>query len=1204
MRWARLVSLSLAALLVLSLLPSVVEPALAVAGASSARGLAFADANRSGTREPGEAGLSGLTIFHDANADGLPSAGEATTATGVDGAYQLALPAAAGGRLCLLPPADHAPTTPVCHALGSGAIDVGLAPLAGACPGGILLATITGIAPASDQTVFLAPTQLTGPAQGVYAGSRLWLQSPGQQPLTHVQVGETVQTTLTLSNALTGRAGLALRVRYQSAFQAFDTVIAGDGVVPRSLGSGTTPPNPLPADFSVYDKNGELLIYNLPVDGAGRPRDLTLQTRVTAARGMLTLTAAIAGVVARGRLSPLSATCGDSAGSAIFAGPTGLVTTATSTPTSVTTPGTTATATLPTATSTPTVTSSPTPTTTASAIASHTPTLTPPATATLTPTPIPASPTPASTASATSTPSTPVSTITPTTAPTPTFTATPFPASATPTLTPTNVPTDTPTSAASATATPVAPSATPVPTSTSTALPADTPTVTQTAVATATVTPTATTTGTPGTGPTQTSDELINAAVQRGEITEETGLIYRVYALFDDPRLPAQYRGRDADAPDSWVLSEVQDRLPSLSPATQALLAPFLIPPIYAESWHGLRYGTPTTRGAASVAEPQLRAADVPVPICSTVTDRWRALDSAIFPVRIWYQIYPRLGLTDRDRARGLLDALEQDIWVSLTGVMLKQPESDAGFAPCNGLDGRLDFYLGAVTRSEMKRYGSCEEAGPAYVLLDLGTTSEVIAHEFMHVLQFTYSRASCSEYKWWWEATANWAVDHVYQDSNWEHDSAPWFLHSPEEPLERVDDHSEYGAYLLPFYLSKVAPTRQPDLVRQSWRLAGVATNSLVLLDSLLPGGFGEVWPEFARANLNFVQAPRVADDYYRVDVLTAGASRVRQETIELGGPAVKVDMELVSRQINHLAAEYAHVRFVGENTRTVLIRNGLAEQAQPDPHGHVQALYRLEGSSTWQEKNWTDDEVQFFCRDRVAERIEELIVIVSYSQFEDRTKQLNLGAGLTLQATAAGCWRYEGDVQVSASPYKGLGLCAGPNDVPIPGCSNTFTTSVTGTVEFEIDPDSLPGPQNAPPRDQPVILRFIASGGGVEYRHTGTWRLTSTEGALVCTAESVEASFPVSGGDLGLYLGDTVKYDGLAYHSHPLNYECDPPDGPNYTGSGPDGVGGIWFAAVASPRLDIGDNGVLDDARTYDGDRGTAGTTRYEWILRPVRE
>src|SRR5690349_2912673 len=39
-----------------------------------------------------------------------------------------------------------------------------------------------------------------------------------------------------------------------------------------------------------------------------------------------------------------------------------------------------------------------------------------------------------------------------------------------------------------------------------------------------------------------TSDALIDAALQRGELTAETALIYHVYVLFGDRRLPAQYK--------------------------------------------------------------------------------------------------------------------------------------------------------------------------------------------------------------------------------------------------------------------------------------------------------------------------------------------------------------------------------------------------------------------------------------------------------------------------------------------------------------------------------------------------------------------------------------------------------------------------------------------------------------------------------------
>ncbi|MFQ5472653.1 MAG: hypothetical protein ACE5FA_07200, partial [Dehalococcoidia bacterium] len=87
-------------------------------------------------------------------------------------------------------------------------------------------------------------------------------------------------------------------------------------------------------------------------------------------------------------------------------------------------------------------------------------------------------------------------------------------------------------------------------------------------------------------GPPPSSFDLIDQAVLDGSIDDETGLIYKVYTVFGDDRLPGQYKGDDSGGPkDSFIITDVQSQFDTLSPEAQAILRPFLIPPIYMGSW-------------------------------------------------------------------------------------------------------------------------------------------------------------------------------------------------------------------------------------------------------------------------------------------------------------------------------------------------------------------------------------------------------------------------------------------------------------------------------------------------------------------------------------------------------------------------------------------------------------------------------------------
>jgi hypothetical protein len=77
---------------------------------------------------------------------------------------------------------------------------------------------------------------------------------------------------------------------------------------------------------------------------------------------------------------------------------------------------------------------------------------------------------------------------------------------------------------------------------------------------------------------TSTSEELIAAARERGEIDEETALLYRVLAAKDAGRLPAGYVGSRPPRDGTLVVREARRRFAGLRPDVQAALRPYLFP--------------------------------------------------------------------------------------------------------------------------------------------------------------------------------------------------------------------------------------------------------------------------------------------------------------------------------------------------------------------------------------------------------------------------------------------------------------------------------------------------------------------------------------------------------------------------------------------------------------------------------------------------
>jgi hypothetical protein len=72
------------------------------------------------------------------------------------------------------------------------------------------------------------------------------------------------------------------------------------------------------------------------------------------------------------------------------------------------------------------------------------------------------------------------------------------------------------------------------------------------------------------------------------------------------------------------------------------------------------------------------------------------------------------------------------------------------------------------------------------------------------------------------------------------------------------------------------------------------------------------------------------------------------------------------------------------------------------------VRALIRLEGQP-WQEEDWTQTMSTVYCRDRNSERPEELVIIASNSEWQDRNDSF-FANDFHLYVSHIGCWRWAG--------------------------------------------------------------------------------------------------------------------------------------------------------------------------------------------------
>jgi hypothetical protein len=469
--------------------------------------------------------------------------------------------------------------------------------------------------------------------------------------------------------------------------------------------------------------------------------------------------------------------------------------------------------------------------------------------------------------------------------------------------------------------------------------------------------------------------------------------------------------------------------------------------------------------------------------------------------VKVWWQM---AATNHKALAETILSAMEDRIWPDLTVLMGREPLSDADAnlmsnyqLQRNGGDGSFDIYIypikdfaNAIQGQEKQYPPGCKEQPsahkrPAWLQIDPNrnkNTKELLStvtHEFMHAMQHTYDVFKpCTEYIWWAEASAEWAVDYVYPSDNTEHSSNQDFFENIDAPLEK--EQYAYARYLFPFFLAG-ENHREASLIRKIWfndQLYDSLEAIDVTLKQALPtrGGFAEQWHEFALYNWNREKW----DHYKKWDEIKIGAitKDVRGTTpgrdeqgsfseVKLEG---KMDAAFeIPANVPHLAASYYHIKFTDTNIRSLTFYNGLKYKLSrqnrslgpdpldgefisvpnhlpgevyvlepvPDPEEQtkglsIRALVKI--NDQWQEEQlWTEDYYKFFCFDEAAERIQELVLIISNSEYQDRSYDLKpQGLSPTLFVSSVGCWRWGGEASREYTyPDLGPQYAAGKNVV-----------------------------------------------------------------------------------------------------------------------------------------------------------------------------
>jgi hypothetical protein len=607
-----------------------------------------------------------------------------------------------------------------------------------------------------------------------------------------------------------------------------------------------------------------------------------------------------------------------------------------------------------------------------------------------------------------------------------------------------------------------------------------------------------------------TTFQLIDQALANGTIDAETALLYKVYHEFHDSRLPAQYVGRDDGSREATAIQDAIENFDTLSQPTQDLLRPFLLPPNDPASWYQQRLSQlpaqsiglmpAPLKAAVTAAAANPACADYPPP---PAAPRTSAILTENGKVCIHYYLsYPE----DENTAVLLADEINGKIWPALTALLGNPP---------TGTDGLLHVYL-ADSDTVTHVYGedadgilgltknTCGQGVVPVIYLDHNKKVDInqtAAHEITHAITARFVPiAGCPGNRWLREATGTWAEQFVYPSVQTEQPYARFLLNVPETSLDAPPNgEHEYGAYLWFLYLTK-GDNSNAQKVAQVWNaLAG--SDSLHAINSVIAGegGLGQKWHEFALYNWNRVVKTNVGPvptggcsivgkpyTYYaQWDCLldkareSTGAS---PEIVKLNGAVART--YFLPHRVNHLAAKYYHYDFTQDDTirRVRLVQP--YKSISTAGKAKVQVLVKLRDGNWLPVQDWTGFDYKTLCRDKPLEDFQELVVVISNSEFDDRSFVLdddgtasNGGSDKVLtklQVSALGCSNWKGSV-------KGSYISGNVND-------DVSSTMNTQDATFEFVPGSETWTDTSDTQDYKI------TGGSVSWKSDETLNIGVT--------------------------------------------------------------------------------------------------------------
>ena len=492
-----------------------------------------------------------------------------------------------------------------------------------------------------------------------------------------------------------------------------------------------------------------------------------------------------------------------------------------------------------------------------------------------------------------------------------------------------------------------------------------------------------------------TSEHLIAAALEAGDITNEQSLLYRAYALYDLPGLPDEFRSETIDYHAALELfTEVVENESTLSPGLLEQLAPFRARPADPISI----FNNPP--GAATVAAPAI----------------WHSLSAGGGQARVWVKDGPGW---DYDLATYAAEVTR--VWTPL-GSIFRRPIPDTPGAANVNPDSAIDIYFVDVGTIDPRKAGCAAVPTPpncaltwagaytgytapqtaqtssAYVMVATGQSGPrltyVLAHELMHAGQHAYD---FNEALWIKDATATWGGFRVLQDLGETRQElygmAGRFFTELDQPLTLDTGYLDEQRYRRWLFFLFASMEKGDSIVTKIWeKAAAMGVQNAQAVDQAFP--FATNFDDFAVRNWNMkpplLKWYRDADNTFP----TYLAPKTKPYPIYFNEEHTESD------SIPPLASVYYDYKF-GDLVHKVKFTNLITGH----PTGRIWALIKT--PQGWKDPlELTNTAEKLFCRDLATDNVSELVIIVSNS---DMTAPL-AGSKFKLKSDVESCHGWVG--------------------------------------------------------------------------------------------------------------------------------------------------------------------------------------------------